>query len=87
MAEKGYPKNPKSGCELNDIVNAKYDNGLKIFHAGTYFKNNSLRNSGGRIFSFTARSTNLHQARAIAYEQLNKIENENIFYRTDIGSD
>ena len=87
VAEKGYPENPKSGCELNDIVNTKYDNELKIFHAGTYFENNFLRNSGGRIFSFTVRSTNLHQARAIAYEQLNKIENENIFYRTDIGSD
>ena len=87
VAEKGYPENPKSGCELNDIVNTKYGNGLKIFHAGTYFENNFLRNSGGRIFSFTARSTNLHKARAIVYEQLNKIENENIFYRTDVGSD
>ena len=87
VAEKGYPKNPKSGCGLNNIVNTKYDNELKIFHASTYFENSFLRNSGGRIFSFTVRSANLHQARAIAYEQLNKIENENVFYRTDIGSD
>ena len=87
VAEKGYPENPKSGCDLNNIVNTKYDNELKIFHAGTYFENNFLRNSGGRIFSFTVRSTNLHQARTIAYEQLNKIENKNVFYRTDIGSD
>ena len=87
VAEKGYPNNPKSGCELNDIVNTKYDNGLKIFHAATYFENNLLCNSGGRIFSFTARSTDLHTAREIVYKQLNKIENENIFYRTDIGSD
>mgnify|MGYP001157334068 FL=1 len=85
VAEKGYPDNPKSGCELSDIVDTKYDSELKIFHAGTYFENKSLRNTGGRIFSFTVRGTNLRQARKIAYKQLNKIENPNIFFRTDIG--
>ena len=59
VAEKGYPTKPKSGCELNDIFNTKYENALKIFHAGTYLENNFLRNSGGRIFSFTVRAKNL----------------------------
>ena len=85
VAEKGYPTKPKSGCELNDIFNTKYENALKIFHAGTYLENNFLRNSGGRIFSFTVRAKNLEGARAIVYRQLNEIENKNIFYRTDIG--
>ena len=85
VAEKGYPTKPKSGCELNDIFNTKYENALKIFHAGTYLENNFLRNSGGRIFSFTVRAKNLENARAIVYRQLNEIENKNIFYRTDIG--
>ena len=85
VAEKGYPTKPKSGCKLNDIFNTKYENALKIFHAGTYLENNSLRNSGGRIFSFTVRAKNLESARAIVYRQLNEIENKNIFYRTDIG--
>jgi len=85
VAEKGYPTKPKSGCELNDIFNTKYENTLKIFHAGTYLENNFLRNSGGRIFSFTVRAKNLESARAIVYRQLNEIENKNIFYRTDIG--
>ena len=85
VAEKGYPTKPKSGCELNDIFNTKYENALKIFHAGTYLENNILRNSGGRIFSFTVRAKNLESARAIVYRQLNEIENKNIFYRTDIG--
>ncbi len=86
VAEKGYPRNPRSGCELNDIVDIKYDKALKIFHAGTYFENNFLCNAGGRIFSFTVRSRNLNEARTIAYKELTKIENDNIFYRTDIGS-
>ena len=85
VAEKGYPTKPKSGCELNDIFNTKHENALKIFHAGTYLENNFLRNSGGRIFSFTVRAKNLESARAIVYRQLNEIENKNIFYRTDIG--
>ena len=85
VAEKGYPTKPKSGCELNDIFNTKYENALKIFHAGTYLENNFLRNSGGRIFSFTVRSKSLEDARGIVYKQLDKIENKNIFYRTDIG--
>ena len=85
VAEKGYPTKPKIGCELNDIFNTKYENALKIFHAGTYLENNFLRNSGGRIFSFTVRAKNLENARAIVYRQLNEIENKNIFYRTDIG--
>ena len=86
VAEKGYPTKPKSGCKLNDIFNTKYENALKIFHAGTYLENNFLRNSGGRIFSFTVRAKNLESARAIVYRQLNEIKNKNIFYRTDIGS-
>ena len=61
VAEKGYPTKPKSGCELNDIFNTKYENALKIFHAGTYLENNFLRNSGGRIFSFTVRAKNLER--------------------------
>ena len=85
VAEKGYPTKPKSGCELNDIFNTKHENALKIFHAGTYLENNFLRNSGGRIFSFTVRAKNLESARAIVYMQLNEIKNKNIFYRTDIG--
>ena len=85
VAEKGYPTKPKSGCELNDIFNTKHENALKIFHAGTYLENNFLRNSGGRIFSFTVRAKNLESARAIVYRQLNEIKNKNIFYRTDIG--
>ena len=85
VAEKGYPTKPKSGCELNDIFNTKYENALKIFHAATYLENDFLRNSGGRIFSFTVRAKNLESARAIVYRQLNEIENKNIFYRTDIG--
>lgn len=86
VAEKGYPKNPRSDCELNDIVDIKYNKALKIFHAGTYFKNSFLCNTGGRIFSFTVRSKNLNDARTIVYKALTKIENENIFYRTDIGT-
>ena len=86
VAGKGYPGNPRSGCKLNDIVDKKYSNELKIFHAGTYFENNFLRNSGGRIFSFTIRGKNLNEVRTIAYNELNKIQNENIFYRTNIGS-
>ena len=85
VAEKGYPRNPRSGCELNDIVDIKYNKALMIFHAGTYFENNFLRNRGGRIFSFTVRGKNLQEARTIVYNQLNKVENENIFFRTDIG--
>ena len=86
VAEKGYPKNPRSDCELNDIVDIKFNKALKIFHAGTYFKNNFLCNTGGRIFSFTVRSKNLKDARTIVYKELTKIENDNVFYRTDIGT-
>ena len=77
VAGKGYPGNPRSVCKLNDIVDIKYASELKIFHAGTYFENNFLRNSGGRIFSFTVRGKNLDKVRAIAYNELNKIQNEN----------
>ena len=86
VAEKGYPRSPRSGCELNDIVDIKYNRALKIFHAGTYFEKNFLCNTGGRIFSFTVRSNNLNNARTIVYKELAKIENDNIFYRTDIGN-
>ena len=71
-------------------VNQGNINGQMFFKfglaAGTYFKNNFLCNTGGRIFSFTVRSKNLKDARTIVYKALTKIENESIFYRTDIGT-
>lgn len=58
---------------------------VEIFHAGTQRLNGNLFGTGGRMFTVTARSETLDQARIQAYQTIEKLMVPGTRCRRDIG--
>lgn len=56
-----------------------------IFHAGTRLVDERLVTAGGRVLSIAATGTTLSTAVANAYEGVESIRFDKMFYRKDIG--
>lgn len=85
MASGGYPDTYDTGVSIHGIENAEVLPGVKVFHAGTVYKNDTLVSNGGRVLGVTARGSTIHDARKRAYEAVSKIHFDGAHYRTDIG--
>lgn len=81
LASKGYPENYDKNFEIRglDKVNSK------VFHMGTKSENEKILTNGGRVLIVCAGGDSLEEARAKAYEDIEKMECDNLFYRKDIG--
>lgn len=84
LASDGYPTSYENGFEITGIENAQNEGAL-VFHAGTKIKSGKLVTNGGRVLGVTAVAENLEEAISMAYEAVNKICYNNIYYRNDIG--
>jgi phosphoribosylamine---glycine ligase len=86
LSSMGYPDKYESGKIIDGLQNILDDNSL-IFHAGTKLNpDKSIVSSGGRVLNVVGKAkTNLKDAIAKAYEIVNKLSFENIYYRNDIG--
>lgn len=83
LAARGYPDKYSKG----DIIKLPKDNeNLKIFHAGTIYKNNKLLSNGGRVLCATALGEDIKDAQSKAYNLANKVIWDNKYYRRDIGN-
>ena len=58
-----------------------------LFHSGTSIKDGKLVSSGGRVLALTVNSNSIPDARELAYNCLENINFEGIYYRKDIGLD
>lgn len=83
LASKGYPNKYDKGYEIN-IEDDNNINNL-IYHMGTIYKNNKLSTNGGRVLICIGYGNTLKIARDNAYNIVNKINCDNLFYRKDIG--
>ena len=83
VSERSFPHIKYS--QINILDTAKSLEGIKIFHAGTAFKNDKLVAVGGRVLGITALGNNILSAQTRAYETIRHIEWPNGFYRKDIG--
>lgn len=85
-ASKGYPDKFEKGIVINGLDN-EFEN-VKIFHAGTAVKNDSIITSGGRVLNICSfnKDGNLQKAINDAYTALSQINFENIYYRKDIAA-
>ncbi len=86
MASKGYPGQPETGQVIEGYETAESQGGIKIFHAGTVFREGRLLTSGGRVFGVTAIAADLPSALDRAYAAVRKIRFEGMQYRRDIGA-
>lgn len=83
LAAGGYPDAYRQGDVIEGIDLG--DNSAKVFHAGTALKEGNVVTKGGRVLCATALGNTVTQAQAAAYQLVNRIHWDDVYFRTDIG--
>ena len=84
LATKGYPASPRTGDEIAGANEIDVD-AVKVFHAGTALRDGRLVSAGGRVLSVCALGSDIADARAHAYEAMDRITLPDGYYRRDIA--
>ena len=84
-ASDGYPDDYKKGFEISGLDLS--DEEIIIYHAGTKKVNDNILTNGGRVLGITSvlKTLDLIQAQKKAYNFMQKIHFEGVYYRKDIG--
>ena len=82
LASKGYPGDYTKGHVIRGVENVS----SKVFHMGTAMKDGELVTNGGRVMFVVASAPTLREAQQKAMEDVERIECDNLFHRTDIGA-
>jgi len=85
LAAGGYPGSYGKGKVISGLDADERVPGSKIFHAGTRTSGNDVVTNGGRALCATALGSTVSEAQAKAYELVEQIDWEDVYYRTDIG--
>ncbi|KAF4472160.1 phosphoribosylamine-glycine ligase [Fusarium albosuccineum] len=84
IASQGYPGKYATGEQINL---RPYHKDVQVFHAGTYRDDEGqLRTGGGRVISVAAWGNTLEEAVKLAYESVQGIHFEGMFFRKDIAA-
>ncbi len=83
IASGGYPGQYSKGLPIH--MDLKEDD--LVFHAGTKLKDSQLVTSGGRVLACVGRAASLPASISRAYETVQRIHFEGMYYRRDIGKD
>ena len=81
-ASGGYPENVIKGYP---ITLGEFSPDLRLYHAGTAYKDGALVTNGGRVFALTALGKDIADARRKVYAEIDKISFKDMRYRKDIG--
>lgn len=82
LASKGYPGDYTKGHVIRGVENVE----SKVYHMGTAMKDGELVTNGGRVMFVVAEAPTLREAQQKAMEDVERIECDNLFHRTDIGA-
>lgn len=82
LASKGYPGSYAKGAVIRGTENVE----SKIYHMGTARKDGELVTAGGRVMIVVASAKTLAEAQRKAQQDVERIECDNLFHRTDIGN-
>ncbi len=85
MSSKGYPGSYDKGVELSTLDNLQESEDVVLFHAGTKFNGNSIVTNGGRVLGLTVIDHSISSAIEKVYNNISKIDEGTLYYRTDIG--
>jgi len=85
LASKGYPGAYEKGKVIKGLEYFKGREDMIVFHAGTTKKGNEILTSGGRVLNVTAIDNEIESAINKVYSEINKINFEGMYFRTDIG--
>lgn len=84
MASDGYPLEYEKGKEITGIDDVADD--ALVFHAGTKAQDGKLYSDGGRVLSVVGAGNTLKDAIKHTYAEVKKIDFENKYFRSDIGT-
>ncbi len=85
IAAGGYPGEYEKGKIITGIARAEQLEDVVVFHAGTAAKNASLVTNGGRVLGVTAMGQTIADAKARAYQAVDKIKFDGAYCRRDIA--
>jgi phosphoribosylamine--glycine ligase len=84
MAAGGYPESYAKGHVISGLP-VKEQEGSKVFHAGTKMQDGQVVTSGGRVLCVTALGASVSEAQKRAYDMVEQIQWQDVYFRTDIG--
>ncbi len=84
MASDGYPLDYEKGKEITGINDVAED--TLVFHAGTKTQDGKLYSDGGRVLSVVGVGNTLQDSIKNTYSELKKIDFDNKYFRSDIGT-
>jgi phosphoribosylamine---glycine ligase len=84
MAAGGYPGPYRKGDPISGLPDSR-TGAVKVFHAGTAVKDDTVVTDGGRVLCVVGLGTTVAEAQEMAYRQVRRIHWDNAYYRTDIG--
>jgi phosphoribosylamine--glycine ligase len=84
MAAGGYPSAYEKGAVIDGLPRLASDT-CKVFHAGTALSENEIVTSGGRVLCVVGLGDSVASARDVAYAQVNDINWNKVYFRSDIG--
>ncbi len=84
LAAGGYPDTYQKGDIISGL-GTDTPSDRKVFHAGTQQQGDNIVTSGGRVLCACALGESIQEAQTKAYELVDTIQWDNMFYRTDIG--
>ncbi|MCX5636345.1 MAG: phosphoribosylamine--glycine ligase, partial [Planctomycetota bacterium] len=85
MASGGYPGDYQKGKKITGFQEAGQLKDVIVFHAGTKSQNGDIITDGGRVLGVTALGQTIADAKAKAYEAVDKIKFEGAYCRRDIA--
>jgi phosphoribosylamine--glycine ligase len=85
VASGGYPDDYATGYEVSGIDEAEAVDGVTVFHAGTTSEDGRLVSAGGRVLNVSALAPTIPDARARAYEAVDRIRMKDKHARSDIA--
>ncbi len=84
LAAGSYPEGYDKGDIISGLENTETES-TKVFHAGTTEKDGKVVTNGGRVLCAVALGGSVTEAQSLAYQLVDKISWDNVYYRTDIG--
>ena len=81
LASKGYPGHYDKGFAIEGLEGVD----ARIYHMGTALRDGRTLTAGGRVLMVVSGGKDLADARAKVYQEIAKIQCDNLFYRKDIA--
>jgi phosphoribosylamine--glycine ligase len=85
MASGGYPDVYQKGKKITGLEEAMQLEDVAVFHAGTKEQNGQIVTNGGRVLGVTALGPTIADAKALAYQAVDKIKFDGAYCRRDIA--